>query len=90
MPGTQPLLPCGKLLRAQLPGCIQEAFDENAGVQPSEKGRTMAGQYSYDGWSCVRRMENNEPPLMQCYSNPKKARLTVEVCRSRSLASHAN
>jgi hypothetical protein len=40
----------------------------------------MAGQYSYDGWSCVRRMENNEPPLMQCYSNPKKARLTVEVC----------
>ncbi len=51
-----------------------------AGVQPSEKGRTMAGQYSYDGWSCVRRMENNEPPLMQCYSNPKKARLTVEVC----------
>ena len=40
----------------------------------------MAGQYSYDGWSCVRRMEKNEPPLMQCYSNPKKARLTVEVC----------
>ena len=39
----------------------------------------MAGQFSYDGWSCVRRMENNEPPLMQCYSNPKKARLTVEV-----------
>ena len=51
-----------------------------AGVQPSEKGRAMAGQYSYDGWSCVRRMENNEPPLMQCYSNPKKARLTAEVC----------
>ena len=53
------------------------------GVQPGEKGRAMAGQYSYDGWSCVRRMENNEPPLMQCYSNPKKARLTVEVCTSR-------
>jgi len=51
----------------------------HTGVQPSEKGRAMAGQYSYDGWSCVRRMENNEPPLMQCYSNPKKARLTVEV-----------
>ena len=38
-------------------------------------------QYTYSGWSSVSRMENNEPPLMQCYSNPKKAKLTTEVRR---------
>ena len=36
-------------------------------------------QYTYDGWSGVPRLENNEPPLLQLYSNPKKAKLTVEV-----------
>lgn len=40
-------------------------------------------QYTYNGWSGVNRMENNEPPLMQCYSNPKKAKLTAEVRHRR-------
>lgn len=43
----------------------------------------MAGpgraQHCYDGWSSVPRLENHEPPLLQTYSNPKKAKLTVEV-----------
>jgi hypothetical protein len=39
----------------------------------------MRPQYTYDGWSGVPRLENNEPPLLQLYSNPKKAKLTVEV-----------
>lgn len=39
-------------------------------------------QYTYNGWSGVTRMENNEPPLMQCYSNPKKAKLTAQVRHS--------
>lgn len=36
-------------------------------------------QYTYNGWSSVARMEINEPPLMQCYSSPKKAKLTAQV-----------
>ncbi len=43
----------------------------------------MAGpgrpQYAYDGWSGVSKLQNNEPPLLQTYSNPKKCKLTVEV-----------
>ena len=39
----------------------------------------MRPQYTYDGWSGVPRLKNNEPPLLQLYSNPKKAKLTVEV-----------
>ena len=39
----------------------------------------LCPQYTYDGWSGVPRLENNEPPLLQLYSNPKKAKLTVEV-----------
>ncbi len=47
----------------------------------------MAGpgrpQYAYDGWSGVSKLQNNEPPLLQTYSNPKKCKLTVEVRASR-------
>ena len=42
-------------------------------------GQGGSTQYTFNGWSGVARMENNEPPLMQCYSSPKKARLTAEV-----------
>lgn len=50
-----------------------------AGTQAAAVPGALCPQYTYDGWSGVPRLENNEPPLLQLYSNPKKAKLTVEV-----------
>lgn len=59
---------------------IESSSPGDAGTQSAVAGPGRP-QYSYDGWSGVSRMENNEPPLLQSYSNPKKCKLTVEVGR---------
>lgn len=33
----------------------------------------------YDGFSCFKKLTNNEPPLALRYSNPIKCKLTSEV-----------
>jgi hypothetical protein len=57
----------------------QQWFACPVGTQAAAAPGALRPQYTYDGWSGVPRLENNEPPLLQLYSNPKKAKLTVEV-----------
>ena len=40
----------------------------------------------YDGFSCFKKLTNNEPPLALRYSNPIKCKLTSEVILPKHIA----
>ena len=53
--------------------CVGATGNPTQGIVRGDFSKT------YDGWSSFKRLSNNEPPLAQEYSNPKKVKLTPEV-----------
>lgn len=49
-----------------------------AGNGGSTRGPSNPANW-YDGFSCFKKLTNNEPPLAMRYSHPIKCKLTSEV-----------